>query len=81
MIKNAGRTPIPNPLDSTSRCWFLNSQVSANLAGVLSTKCAIGYPVIVFVSPAAEERLRLEGTVDLLAVQELGAKTGVERFD
>jgi hypothetical protein len=47
----------------------------------LPAKCAVGSLVIVFVSPVAEEHLRLEETVELLAVQELVAQTSVERLD
>jgi hypothetical protein len=47
----------------------------------LTAKCAVGSLVIVFVSSVAEEHLRLEETVELLTVQELVTKTGVERFD
>jgi hypothetical protein len=42
------------------------------------TQRAVGFPVITFVPPGLEEHLRLEETVELLTVQELVTKTGVE---
>jgi hypothetical protein len=70
------REPVSGPIGLVPELPVLRE-----LGQLLPTKCAVGPLVIGFVSPVTEEHLRLDETDDLLTVQELFAKKGVERFN